>query len=72
MVVADVLTLIAATSAAIVSIITAWNTTRVRHEVRTMNEQTIGQLASNQETRRIDHIPQAERTAREDRHMDQP
>lgn len=70
--VGDILTLIAATSAAIVSIITAWNTTRVRHEVRTMNEQTIGQLAANQETRRIEVIPQADRTAREDRHMDQP
>lgn len=72
MVVADILTLIAATSAAIVSIITAWNTTRVRHEVRTMNEQTIGQLAANQETRRIEVIPKGDRTAREDRHMDQP
>lgn len=42
----------------------------VLHEVRTMNELTIGQLGEAAETRRILDKPPEERTTRETRHTD--
>ena len=73
----DLVVLIASLTAAGVSLITAWNTTRVRgevrevrHEVKTMNESTLGQLGAEAETRRIDHIAVRDRTPKESRHME--
>lgn len=43
---------------------------QVLHEVKTMNELTIGQLGEAEETRRIESKPPAERTSREKRHVD--
>ena len=42
----------------------------VRHEVVTGNEQTLGQLGMRTETRRAEDIPHADRTAQEQRHVD--
>jgi hypothetical protein len=41
----------------------------IKHEVKTMNESTIGQLAAREETRRAEDIPHDQRTAREQRHI---
>ena len=82
--VAGLVTLISASSAAIVAIITAWhqrdlpkdakqnvaNTSQTLHEVKTMNELTIGQLGEAAETRRIQEKPPEDRTTREGRHVD--
>lgn len=61
--------LIGAISTAIVGIGTFIRTGRIQHEVRTMNELTIGQLGEAAETRRIEQIPTDERTPREGRHI---
>ena len=70
------ITSVAAVIAAIATLVVALRTKRavtdVKHEVRTMNEQTIGQLGAAAETRRIEEIPMSERTPRESRHMDNP
>ncbi len=44
--------------------------TRARRENRTYNETTVGMLAAEGETRRIEKIPHAKRTAKEQRHLD--
>lgn len=46
-------------------------THEVRDEVRTYNEKTTGQLAAEGETRRVEGIPHDERTAVEQRHVDE-
>lgn len=43
----------------------------VHAEVRTLNEGTVGSFANEGETRRIEEIPHDERTATEQRHVDQ-
>lgn len=42
----------------------------IKAEVVTRNESTIGSLAADNETRRIEAIPPSERTAKEQRHID--
>ena len=44
---------------------------QIHQEVRTMNELTLGQLGEAVETRRIEEIRPADRTAQEDRHLQQ-
>jgi hypothetical protein len=65
---------VAATVAAIVSAIFASRAvgvaSLVHHEVRTMNELTIGQLGEAEETRRILAKKPTDRTSRESRHTD--
>ena len=39
-------------------------------QVVTLNESTIGELAANQETRRVEDMPHDVRTAQEQRHVD--
>jgi len=41
----------------------------VKHEVKTMNESTIGELGAADEARRIRDIPADQRTPKEDRHI---
>lgn len=53
----------------ITTIVTLRRTGKIQHEVKTMNEMTLGQLGEASETRRIEGIPEGDRTAREDRHM---
>jgi len=72
----EIITLIGAVSAAIVSIIGALRVggvkkevTGVKQELKTSNELTLGQLGANTETRRIEEIPFQDRTAQEDRHI---
>lgn len=43
---------------------------RIQREVRTMNESTMGQLAAGQETRRVEALDHDDRTAMEQRHLD--
>lgn len=43
---------------------------RVKQDVRTLNESSVGQLAAADETRRIERIPKGDRTAKEQRHID--
>lgn len=66
---------ITAIATPIVVIITAyWNraaTRQVRDEVRTYNEKTMGELAAEGETRRATAITHDDRTAQEQRHIDQ-
>lgn len=65
---------VAAIISALAVLVTAFRTNRkieqVRDEVRTFNETAIGPLASADETRRIEEIPRPERTAKEQRHVD--
>lgn len=42
----------------------------IRDQVVTLNESTIGQLAANTETRRVENISHDDRTAQEQRHVD--
>lgn len=42
----------------------------VKEQVVTLNESTIGQLAANTETRRVEAITHDDRTAQEQRHVD--
>ena len=72
----EIVTLIGAVAAAVVSIIGAWRVNNVKNEVagvkqelKTSNELTLGQLGANTETRRIEEIPFQDRTAQEDRHI---
>jgi len=62
--VASIATLITALAGAIVTV-------RVRNEVRTYNETTTGGLAAQAETRRVEAMPHDERTAKEQRHLDE-
>lgn len=51
---------------------TVWNgrkITEVKAEVKTINSQTIAQLADADETRRIDKIPRGKRTKLEESHL---
>lgn len=51
---------------------TVWNgrkITEVKDEVKTINSQTIAQLADADETRRIDKIPKKDRTRLEKSHL---
>lgn len=70
----------AATIAAVGAVLTAVTTpigfvlvamiqSRVHHELKTLNEGTVGSFAAENETRRIEAIPHDERTATEERHM---
>lgn len=63
-------TLVAALTAAIISIRNGQKSDRIHNEVKTMNELTIGQLGEATESRRIAKIPKADRTARETRHIE--
>lgn len=65
----DIATLIAAISAAIVAIIAAIRSTQTHHEVKTLNAKTIGALAGEQETRRIDAKPLNQRTRDDQQHL---
>lgn len=44
---------------------------QVHQEVRTLNETPIGQLAAATETRRVEALAHDDRTAREQRHVDE-
>ena len=44
-------------------------TDRTQQDVRTLNEQTIGELSAADETRRIEEKPPDDRTAMEKRHL---
>jgi hypothetical protein len=70
-VIAAVSVLITALAGAVVSIVTLLRVNRVHDEVKTLNESTIGQLAAAVETRRTGAIPHDDRTAQEQRHLDE-
>lgn len=55
---------------AVGGVVVAIMVNRVHKEVRTLNESTPGELDAATETRRIEAIPRAERTAKEQRHID--
>lgn len=61
---------IASVIAAAAGLVAARRTRRVEHEVRTMNELSLGQLGEAQETRRVEAIEPQDRTARETRHLE--
>jgi len=65
----EIITAVTALVAAVGGVIAAWRIGGVRKEVRTWNEQSIGQLAAGEESRRIHEIPYADRTDRESRHL---
>ena len=67
---ADLATLVTAIGAAIAGVVAAWRATQARNETRTNNDKTIGRLASDDETRRVEAVPNAERTAAEQHHLD--
>lgn len=62
-------TAIAAIVAACASLVAALRIQNVHHEVKTMNELTLGQLGERRETRRIENVEPDDRTAQERRHM---
>jgi hypothetical protein len=62
-------TAIASVIAAVAALVAARGTRQIKHEVRTMNEMTMGQYAEASETRRIEDIAPENRTAKEGRHM---
>lgn len=66
---ASTITAIAALIAAIGTIINARKITAVKAEVTTGNSQTLAKLADATESRRIDEIPQADRTPLEISHL---
>jgi len=66
---AYLLLLIPVAATAIVSIINALQGKGIKKELKTMNESTLGELGEANEARRIAHIPKAERTPKETRHM---
>lgn len=64
-------------AAVISSVVIAIEHTLTRRSVRvvdgkvdTLNESTLGQLAAERETRRVEDIPHDDRTAQEQRHVD--
>jgi len=65
----DLTLLIPVLSAAIASIIAAWKSTQTHHEVKTLNAKTIGVLAGEEETRRIEKKPLEDRTSSDQRHL---
>jgi hypothetical protein len=72
----DVVAIIGSLAAAVVSVITALRIGGVKKAVGTvdrkldtLNETPIGELASEDETRRIGLIPVSKRTAKETRHV---
>ena len=72
----DIIAIIGSLAAAVVSVITAMRIGGVKKDVGavdrkldTLNETPIGELASEDETRRIGLIPVSKRTAREIRHV---
>lgn len=65
----EYLTLIAAISTAIVAIVNAIKTQQVHSEVKTLNAKTIGVLAGETETRRIEAKPVETRTYDEVQHL---
>lgn len=68
---AGVAVLVAALSAAIVSIGTFVRAGRIHNDVKTMNESALGELGAAAETRRVEAIPRAKRTVKEQRHVDE-
>jgi len=54
----------------IAACVAAWNALHARREGRTYNETTMGGLAAANETRRVEAIAHDERTAQEQRHLD--
>lgn len=56
---------------AIGSLVTAWQTRKTHGELRTLNESTLGSLANDAESRRVRAIDFADRTPKEQRHLDQ-
>lgn len=67
--ISDVATLIAAIGVAIPAIIAAVRSSQTHKEVKTLNAKTIGVLAGEQETRRIDAKPLEARTPDDQRHL---
>lgn len=55
---------------AVGGVVVAIMVNRVHKDVRTGNELRSGELAAAQETRRVEAIPRAKRTAQEQRHVD--
>lgn len=68
---AGVAVLIAATGGFIGSCVAAYVSLKTHGEVKTFNETPLGKLAANQETRRVEGIDHDERTAIEQRHIDE-
>lgn len=66
---ATVITALAALVAAIGTVINIYKTNSVKNEVKTGNSQTLAQLADATEVRRIDKIPEVDRTSTEKSHQ---
>ena len=64
-------TFLTATVGAFATVVNLRRTREVRDEVKTYNETTTGGLAAADETRRIEAIPHDERTAKEQRHIEE-
>lgn len=68
---AGIAVLVTALGTFVVACATAFVTVRVHREVKTFNETPLGRLAANTETRRVEAIDHDERTAMEQRHVDE-